>query len=198
MTVLPRASSTITIGIASMLPWLLVLLAGCAGEYMRDADPGGPPEPDVAKVIFYRPSGIGFATDFPVYDGERLVGFSEAGNYFEVCCAPGKHLFMSGYHLDPPESVDADLAGGKTYYVKVSPRDPAFAPVWTIVGGLAPVTRDDKEWSRVEGRISRMQCRELVPEMALEYGKSDPIGAVRSRLEAARHKAAILEKQDGR
>lgn len=186
-------------GIARVLPPALVLLAGCAAGYMRDARPTGPPGPEEARVVFYRTSRIGFAADFPVYDGEELIGLSESGNYFEVRCAPGKHLFVSGFSPDPPEAVDADLVAGKTYYVKVYPKNAAlFGLVWTVVGGLAPVKKDDREWDRVERRIDRMQCRELVPEMALEYGKTDLIEIIRSRLEAAKQNASILDMEDGR
>jgi hypothetical protein len=90
--------------------------------------------------------------------------------------------------------VEADLAAGKTYYIKSYPR---ASLLWSVVGGLAPVTRESKEWTRVEGKIERMQCRELVPEAAIEFAKSDLPSAVRYRIEHSTP-AEFLEQEDGR
>jgi hypothetical protein len=178
---------------------LLLLLAGCTSSYMRDAEPTGPPGPEEAKVIFYRTSLASSAVTFAVYDDEKLLGFTEKGNYFEVRCAPGKHLFTSGYVPFAGGAVDADLAPGKTYYIKSYVKNTAFfGIVWTVVGGLAPITRNSREWTRVERRLRRMECRELVPEAAAECGKSDPPEALRYRIEHSKKDAEILAQDDGK
>jgi hypothetical protein len=174
---------------------VLPVLTACTSGYMQDAVPTGPPGPDESKVIVYRTSIIGSLGTYPVYDGEKLVGLTEKGKYFEVRCAPGKHVFISGYVPFAAGGVEADLAPGKTYYIKSYPRASLF---WSVVGGLAPVTRESKEWARIEKRLQRMQCRELTPESAMEFAKSDTPSAVRYRIEHSKPFSEILAQEDGK
>jgi hypothetical protein len=134
-----------------LLVALLLLLAGCTSSYMRDAEPAGPPGPDEAKVVFYRTSAVSSVVAFPVYDGERLVGFTEKGNYFEVRCIPGRHVFSSGRPSFAASTLNADLAPGRTYSVKSYPKNAgAGMVVCGLVGAFAPVTRESNEWDRIE------------------------------------------------
>ena len=144
---------------------------GCsaASSYMKDSAPTPPPGPGVAKVVFYRtPAWAGNKSAYDVWDGDRFAGVAENGGYFEYLCAPGRHLF----HVIAPllagdAAVEADLAGGKTYFIR--------AHVGT---GLEPArARTADERRRRDEEFGRCDCRELRPETATE----ERLGADRER-----------------
>jgi hypothetical protein len=161
---------------------------------MRDVDPSGPPGSNESKVIIYRTSAFGGAVTQPVYDKEKLVGFTEKGNYFEVRCTPGEHLFISWGEYDA--AVDADLAPGKTYFIKSYPK----MGVFTAGAGLKPVTADQKEWATVEDTLKKMRCRELIPELAAQYSENrkETAEEVSKRYEEGKKDAKPLRATDGK
>jgi hypothetical protein len=189
---------------------LLILLplpfaVACTSSQMRDAGPSDPPGPDESKVIIYRTSIVGSVAPHPVFDGSKLLGFAEKGKYFEVRCEPGKHLFNIGYHHDlwtsywsvPGEAVDADLAPGKTYYIRL------------YVGGglvstpgprLAPLRMGTKEWETIEKKLRRLHCRELSLEQAEALGSEagENVKRIEEGNEELRVDAKRLSREDGR
>jgi hypothetical protein len=125
-------------------------------------------------VVFFRSGGTPDNSSYPIYHELAWIGDSEPGCYFEVRCAPGKHHFiiLSG----PPGminaetisrspanfgAVEADLAPGKTYYVR------SFVQAVHLTGGkaprLAPVTRDARDASEVILTLGDLQCTRLDP-----------------------------------
>ncbi|MBI3855197.1 MAG: hypothetical protein HY293_05850 [Planctomycetes bacterium] len=176
--------------------WLVLpLTSACASSYMRDGTPTGPPGPDESKVVVYRKSSItGSNITFPVYDGEKLLGFSEYGSYFEYRCRPGKHLFMSwggGGRL-----VEATLAGGKTYYLESYSK---FGG-WMGKPGFDPIGRAHEDWPTVEKIVAGLTCRRVIPEKALEHEARKGERAQKFREEHAEGKrdAYLLEPEDGK
>ena len=144
---------------------LPVALAACTTtDYMRDALPTPPPGPDRAKVIVYRTATFGGADNYPVYDDAgNLLGFTETDCYFEILRPPGTHRFAA---LGEGEAiVDAELAGGRTYFISVSSK---FGIV-TSRPVLAPVGRDSEQFPKLEGILPQLRCRELVPQKGAEY-----------------------------
>lgn len=139
---------------------LVAWLAGCsaaaaASSTMRDAAPTRPPGPDEAKIVFYRPGKLlGNQTTWRIYDGETLAGVIENGASFEHRCPPGRHLFLAVPGTEP--AVDADLAGGKTYYVRVNAKTGH-----DVSAELVPLTREDREFEACA-------CRELSRERITE------------------------------
>ena len=69
----------------------LAMIAGCAGTspYMREAQPIAERQADKALVYFMRPSGMGFAIHFQIWDSYNLIGLSQAKSYFAYECEPG-------------------------------------------------------------------------------------------------------------
>jgi hypothetical protein len=143
---------------------LLPLLAGCA-SYMQKVEPTGPPGPDEAKVVFCRPSRfLGGGVEFPLWDGEKLVGFSEHGCTVEYRCAPGEHFFLT--MAQSYKGLNASLAGGNTYYLWVTPRVGA----WTAAVGLTPVRKEDAELlQEVRASLQDTEYRAPVPEECGPY-----------------------------
>jgi hypothetical protein len=124
---------------------ILVLgMAGCAGssKYMVKADaPTAAPLPDKSVVYFLRPSGIGFAINFQIWDRERFIGLSQAKSYFAYLCDPGKHLFIG--IAENKVAVEAELAPGKRYYVITEPR----AGGWKARLTMTPVVPGAQPWA---------------------------------------------------
>ncbi len=125
---------------------LLALLAGCAGTVtnMREiplSQAPAAPEAGRAMIVFMRPSGLGFAVQSSVFeirnDEPALVGIVAAKTRVAHQVAPGKYLFMTiGENAD---FMSAEVAAGKTYYVKVEPR----MGMWKARFGLEPYRAKD-------------------------------------------------------
>jgi len=79
-----------------------------ANEPMLTAPPAGQ-----ALVNFHRPSGYGGAQQYPVFDGEKLIGNTMGKTMFQYVCDPGVHHFMGV--ADRATVVRAELAADKVY-----------------------------------------------------------------------------------
>jgi len=134
---------------------LALFLSGCAGtvKNMRTVpldEVVTAPEEGKSRVVFMRPSGIGYAIQSSVFeikkDNPSLVGIVAAKKKLSYSVEPGKHLFMV-----VGESADfmyAELQADKTYYALVTPR----MGVWKARFSLKPVhagelnSAEFKEW----------------------------------------------------
>jgi len=125
---------------------LLAILAGCAGssQYMVKTTPTTAPPPEKALVYFMRPSGMGFAINFQIWDGNHFAGLSQAKSYFAYECDPGRHLFMG--FAENKVAIEADLEAGKSYYIGTNVRVGA----WKARMDFTPVTRGSELWGKVE------------------------------------------------
>jgi hypothetical protein len=126
---------------------LSMVLAACAGtsKYMVTSapPPAGPPQ-DKSMVYFLRPSGLGFAINFQIWDRDQFIGLSQAKSYFSYLCDPGKHLFIG--IAENKVAVDADLAPGMSYYVITEPRMGG----WKARLAMEPVSKGSESWEKVE------------------------------------------------
>ena len=129
-----------------MVLLVVLLVGGCAGtsQYMRKAEPPTGPPPEKALVYFMRPSGMGFAVHFQIWDGHQLIGLSQAKSYFAYPCDPGKHLFIG--IAENKRGVEAELEAGKSYYVLTQVKMGA----WRARMAFIPVTRGSEYWEKVE------------------------------------------------
>ncbi len=171
------------------------LAAACSSSYMQPAEPTGPPGPEEAKVVVYRTSSLfGGAVTFPVYDGEKLIGFTEKGAYCEYRCPPGKRLFLSW--AENEKVVEATLAGGKTYYLESYAKVGAF----TSACGLDPIGRDHKNWSAVQDLVAGLECRAVIPERAAEHEEKrrDKARKIMKEHAAGEEDSKFLKAEDGK
>ncbi len=124
---------------------LLFLLASCAGssEYMKPLSSQIIATPDKALVRFMRPSGLGFAISFNVFDGARIIGNSVAKSQFDYLADPGHHVFMAT--AENKVFLEADLAPGKMYYVITR----VYPGAWRARVAFVPVTRGSEYWDTV-------------------------------------------------
>jgi hypothetical protein len=125
---------------------VFILMTGCAGrsQYMVKATPTAAPRPEKALVYFMRPSGMGFAVNFQIWDRDHFVGLSQAKSYFAYECDPGKHLFFG--FAENKVAIEADLEAGKSYYIGTNVRMGA----WKARMDFTPVTRGSQLWGQVE------------------------------------------------
>lgn len=179
---------------STVLPLSLLALTACASSYMRPGKQKEPPGPGEAKIVVYRTSMFGGAMTFPVYDGEKLLGFTEKGSYFEYLCAPGKVVITSWGENDVVAA--GELLPGKTYYV----RSHAKMGFFSAAAGLAPVNRDDGDWETVEKIVAGLECREVDPEKAApnEAERRERALQIRKEFESGEEQAAVIVGADGK
>lgn len=129
-----------------ILGLLFLFLTGCAGSsgYMVKATPTEGPAQGKAMVYFMRPSGMGFAINFQIWDGTYFVGLSQAKSYFAYQCDPGKHLFLG--IAENKAAIEADLNAGKSYYIGTNVRMGAMKARINFT----PVTRNSELWDKVD------------------------------------------------
>ena len=124
---------------------MLIFIASCAGSstYMKTSETLMGHPGDKALVRFMRPSGYGYAQNFNMLDGEKVIGNSVAKSQFDYLTDPGKHLFIAT--AENKAFLEADLLAGKTYYVITR----IYMGAWTGRVALVPVTRDSEFWDKV-------------------------------------------------
>jgi len=179
---------------------LIVLLTvmGCAGssKYMVKSAPIAGPSPDKAIVYFMRPSGLGFAINFQIWDGDRFIGLSQAKSYFAYECDPGRHLFIG--IAENKRGVEADLAVARSYYVITQVKMGG----WRARMAFIPVTRGSEFWDKVEQYESDLNS--IMPkqeELAKwEAAKRSRVQEIISYLQTAegRQYVVFLGREDGR
>ena len=125
---------------------LIFIIAGCAGssQYMAKAAPVTEPSADKALVYFMRPSGLGFAINFQIWDGDKFIGLSQAKSFFGYQCDPGKHLFIG--IAENKRGIEAELEAGKSYYIITQVR----VGGWRARMAFVPVTQGSEFWGEVE------------------------------------------------
>lgn len=133
-----------------------LVLSSCAGSsnYMKPSTSQVVPTKDKALVRFMRPSGIGFAVNFNLLDGEKVIGNSVAKSQFDYLADPGHHLFIS--ISENKVFLEADLAPGKVYYVITR-----IYPGWVRARvAFEAVTRGSEYWDAVlqyEKELQRLE-----------------------------------------
>jgi len=169
--------------------------AGCATSHMRDL-----PEhivfgarPDVATVVFVRPSWFAAAVDHILIDESgRFLGESQAQSRFAATLTPGHHTLILWVPAGNTDAVDATLAAGQTYYVEVvptmvndrliaiHPASPEWSELPAWLSSTRPIDADaaagqaslDKHPTRVRDRVRRgleRIARYTRPEELLEH-----------------------------
>lgn len=139
---------------------LVSLTMGCGSSLMMDVEPLGEPPADEAIVTFLRPSIVGGAIRFGLWDGENLIGVSTSGSLIEYKTKPGEHLFLA--RSENWSLVKANLAAGKKYYVMVRPQ---FGIIkWRV--HLDPATKPNME---LDNALKKCQPIAPIPEKVDAY-----------------------------
>ncbi len=143
---------------------LLPLLAACSRtQVMGPAEPTDPPGAGEAKVVVYRDSYRNEAKPYAFFDDEELLGFAQAGAWFEVLVRPGEHFFY--LHGVSSHGVRATLAGGKTYTLRVDSVPEPFR----LQLRLTPIVPGLEEFDRIDAILADLELRGPVHKHLEEY-----------------------------
>ncbi|MBI3397634.1 MAG: hypothetical protein HY265_06985 [Deltaproteobacteria bacterium] len=125
---------------------ITVFITSCAGSsaYMKPSQALLQPTSDKALVRFMRPSGFGFAINFNIWDGEKVIGNSVAKAQFDYLVEPGKHTFVAV--AENKVFLEAQLEAGKTYYVLTE----VHMGLWKARVGFVAVTKGSEYWDKVK------------------------------------------------
>jgi len=125
---------------------LTLALTGCASRFMVRAD--GPltmtPRPDLATVVFVRPSSFGAALHPTIFDERgRFLGDAEASSHFMVQLPAGEHMFVVWAENTGP--IRAKLSPGRVYFVEVAIK-PGW---WTARAHLLAIAPRSDQWTHL-------------------------------------------------
>jgi len=118
-----------------------VVLSGCGSTVMMNSSRISSPETGYALVTFLRPSAIGGAIKFSIWDSEKFVGVLTRKSYIQYQAQPGEHVFIA--RAENWSFVKANLEPGKKYYIigRVVPG------VWKARVALDPIGKGDAKIS---------------------------------------------------
>jgi hypothetical protein len=146
-------------------------MMGCSKYYIPSTTPKptAAPAPDTAPVYFVKTGGSwGKANGFILME-DQAIGYLENRLCFFTEVPAGKHLFMSV--TSNADAIDADLAGGKTYYVRLFSTPGAMS----ILGGgsenlyIAPIEPGTEQWESRHEWIDRCRLVELNTEKSVAW-----------------------------
>ncbi len=125
----------------SLLALLLVSAAGCgnAGSIMVKAEPVAKFGDDQTLVTFIRPSIIGGAISFGLFDGNKTIGVLSPGKRIDYVTTPGEHYFLA--RAENWSCVKANLEANKHYVIKTN----VVMGVWKARVALDPFRKAEYE-----------------------------------------------------
>ena len=158
------------------LLWLIPLLASCGGPavMVRSDERTDPPGKDEAKIVVFRDSYRNRTKPYAFFDEQEMLGFAQAGAWFEVLLRPGDHFFY--LHGVSMNGVRATLAAGKTYYLRVD----SVPKLFLLQLRITPITPDHEDFEHLDRILADLERREPVEAALAAY--------------AARH-ARVLEAE---
>jgi len=180
-------------------PQLLILaltmaLAGCIQAQVNYSElivyPDKPgisiqqPPADKANVIFLRPARNGINYVAAIYDGDRFVSLHTVDTHHQYLTAPGKHQFMASISSGYPAFLDAELEGGKTYFIAIDLdlREPIG--VWVESGvRLIPVAPGTAEWEQLKLWLAK-SYEVNASARTREWGESNLVSVVSKKQDA--------------
>jgi hypothetical protein len=161
----------------------LLILASCAGSsrYMvLDETPDSAvPAPGEAMIIFVRPSGMASGQSFTVLDGGgNFIGQLPSKGHVKHSTPPGHYRFL--IWAENTETMEADVAADKTYYVEVATR----MGWWSSRSHLFPVKQGTSEWDDVLEWVADTREWDRAPEATAEWVAAKQSG-IESQLQEA-------------
>jgi hypothetical protein len=187
----------------NLLSLAALALGGCAGhsDFMTKVPQGTAaiaPTSNSATIAFIRDSGIGFAVNFSIIDQSgNLLGDAVARSHFALQLPPGRYFFFArgGENTDV---VQADVAAGRLYYVRVVPH----LGVWLARVELDPVKPNEREWGSLPAWLAKTDhLTPLIPKAAASVSASplpDWASKAWSSLSPSNQAAHSLTPADGR
>ena len=178
---------------------IVFFMSSCAGssKYMKPTQTLLSPNNDKALVRFMRPSGFGFAINFNILDGEKVIGNSVAKSQFDYLADPGIHLFIAT--AENKAFIEAELEAGKIYYIITR----VYPGVMFLRVAFEAVNKESEFWDKVkefENTLVRL-TPDTVTLKQWEESNQLKIKKVLSNYEAVwkeKHQWPKLSLEDGR
>ena len=148
----------------------VVALSGCAGhsDFMAKAPStyASSVTPSSATIVFFRDSGMGFAVNFAILDqAANFLGDAVARSDFSVQVPPGRY-FLVAKGGEGTDAVQAEVAAGHVYYVRVVPR----MGMWLAGVELDPIKPDEREWQQLSSWLGKTNhLTPLVPKVPVGF-----------------------------
>lgn len=186
------------IGMLILLGLTPLFTSGCssAGSFMIETKPISEPKQGKALVTLIRPSRLGGAIAFGMWDGGNLIGVLQAGNCIQYEALPGEHYFLA--RAENWSCVKADLAANKHYVIKANP----FMGVWKARIALDPITKADYEEQRQLQNVKNWLAK-LKPVMPDEQSaeayaqpRREQVLKAQANFKAGQGKYVILASED--
>jgi hypothetical protein len=137
---------------------MILFVSACASpRFMKPTTTSLQPTEGKAVVRFLFPR-----TGAYIWDGETFLGTGWPSAQFDYYASPGKHIFFTT--AENKAFLEADLDGGKTYYI--------VGRVWSGWGlrvGLIAVNRGGEYWDKVKEWEQSLKRYELDPEALGKY-----------------------------
>jgi hypothetical protein len=149
------------------------LLGGCAGhsDFMTKAPSSyaSTVKADLATIVFFRDSALGFAVNFAILDqSANFLGDAVARSDFSLQLPPGRYFFVAKGG-EGTDAVQAEVAAGSAYYVRVVPR----MGVWQAGVELDPIKPGEPEWPQLSSWLEKTNhLAPLVPKAPLRLSDS--------------------------
>ena len=178
-----------------------VTLTGCAGhsDLMAKAAStyASAVTPSSATIVFFRDSGVAYAVNFAILDqSANFLGDAVARADFAVQVPPGRYFFVAKGG-EGTDAVQAEVAAGHVYYVRVIPR----MGMWLAGVELDPIKPGEKDWQRLSGWLTQTNhLTPLVPKSPVGLSASSlPEWAARAwgELSPAERASHTLVPEDG-
>jgi hypothetical protein len=132
---------------ATIILALLLSLSACGGmSVMKPTSMGIEPGRDYAVINIMRPSSMGGAIKFGIWDRDNFVGVLLPKSIIQYKASPGDHLIMA--RAENWSAVKATVDAGKNYYILAAPR----MGVWKARVALSTLQPDDRrlnKWTRI-------------------------------------------------
>ncbi len=175
----------------------LVFFSGCQSSLMMGVQPMNVENLDNNSVLvnFVRPSFYGGAIQFGLWDSEKCIGVIEAGAYIQYKTTPGKHLFMA--RAENWSCVEADLEGGRSYFILASPRMGA----WKARVALHPVNKgDDVSDEKISKWLTDLKATAIDPAKFQAYvdERIEHVRKAINNIEQGKGKCQVLKRDEYR
>jgi hypothetical protein len=150
---------------------------------------------DKALVVFLRPAFRDHAISAAVYEDDRFVAIVMAHTHINHLTQPGTHRYM--VVSEAADFLDADLEGGKIYFINVVPR----MGMWRARFSLTAITPQSEAWSKLKGWL--VESYQVVPNKDGQEWHRNNYDSVREKKAAylpqwlQKEVKPVLHKQDG-
>ncbi|MCP3898279.1 MAG: hypothetical protein GY707_00945 [Desulfobacteraceae bacterium] len=175
----------------------MLVFVGCKSTGMIPVEPVDVSNIDKNTVLvtFLRPSFMGSAIQFGMWDGEKFIGHLSSSSYIQYKTTPGKHLFLA--RAENWACVEADLEGGKSYFMIGNARMGA----WRARVALDPVNKEDNiSEERINQWLTKLNATGVDPAKieAYESAGGQSVKAAMNNINSGKANCNVLNSDDNK